>query len=277
MPCRELITAPEQEETAVAEPGANLQTFGMNHRWDRNFFLAALSIIWIAMIAGFGSDIVRNYPKVGLRYPLIVHVHAAVFVSWLALFTTQILLIRRNAQRLHRKLGMLALMVIPPMIVLGPMTAIMGDASHFGHPETRFPFLSIQFSNVLASSTLLIAGILARKHPAAHKRLMLMGTLAITEPGFSRFLFDPIAAFLGKGEDFWLSSGSEGFWPFLIADFGPTIVLLVGVGAYDLVTRRRLYPVYLPALVWVLANEGVATWLYGQPWWAELTTHLIGK
>jgi hypothetical protein len=254
-------------DIGLVESGKNSRDFARFHRWDRGFFLAYLIIIWIVMVSGFGLDIVQKYAKVGLQYPLIVHAHAVVFVSWLALLTTQILLIRRNAQRLHRKLGMLALIVIPLMIVLGPMTAIMVDASHFGHPETRFPFISIQFSNVLASSTLLIAGILARKHPAAHKRLMLMGTLAITEPGFARFLFDPIAAFLGA---------SEGFWPFLIADFGPTIVLLLGVGAYDLVTRRCLHPVYPPALVWVLTNESVATWLYNQPWWAEVTTHLVG-
>ena len=39
---------------------------------------------------------------------------------------------------------------------------------------------------VVGSIVLLTAGFLMRRNPAAHKRLMVMGTIALTEPGFSR-------------------------------------------------------------------------------------------
>ena len=33
------------------------------------------------------------------------------------------------------------------------------------------------------------------------------------------------------------------------------MLLFLGIGAYDLITRRRLHPAYLAGLVWVLAME----------------------
>ena len=61
-------------------------------------------------------------PKTWRLIPLIVHVHAIVFVSWLVLFTVQILLIRFKKLPVHRKLGM-AMVARPVTVILGPSTA----------------------------------------------------------------------------------------------------------------------------------------------------------
>ena len=254
----------EVTDTA-ANPSAGHAKFARHHRSDHTFYVTYLVIIWLVMIGGFGLDIVRKFAKVGLHYPLIVHVHALVFTGWLVLFTTQVLLNGRGNNRLHRRLGVLALGFIPLMVVLGPATAIVVDRLKFGHPNTAFPVISAQFANVLASSVVLIAGLLLRAHPAAHKRLMLMGTLAMTEPGIARLIFKPLSAMMGKG-----------VWPFFFADYGGSVLLMLGLGAYDMVTRGRLHPAYVAAFAWVLANEMTAAWLFNQPWWAVVTTHMLG-
>ena len=191
--------------------------------------------------------------------------HALAFLGWLMLFSVQILLIRRGSIRLHRRLGILALLLLPAMIVLGPATAIVMDAARYGPGNTSFPFMSTQFTNVLASSVLILAGLWWRKSASAHKRLMLMGTLALTEPGLSRIYAGWLYDRLG-----------EGFGPYLVETYSGGFVLMLGGGLYDLATRGRLHPAYVAAFAWCLANEVAAAWLYYLPWWADVTRHLVG-
>jgi len=85
---------------------------------------------------------------------------------------------------------------------------------------------------------------------------MLMGTIALTEPGFSRIWLDPLSTRLG-----------EGYLPFYFSTYIGTFVLVLAVGAYDLATRRRLHPAYVASALWIFANEALATWLFYQPFW----------
>jgi hypothetical protein len=124
--------------------------------------------------------------------------------------------------------------------------------------------MSVQFTNVLASTVLFSAGIWLRRSPSMHKRLMLMGTLVLTEPGIRRI----VSYFLNGNFD-------DGFGPFMVETYAGTIVLMLGLAVYDLVTKHRLHPTYVLALVWCLANQVAATWLFYQPRWATYTTDLV--
>ena len=53
-------------------------------------------------------------------------------------------------------------------------------------------------------------------------------------------------------------------------------VLILAIGVYDLITRGRLAPAYGPAVIWVLANETAASWLYFNPAWKVLATRIAG-
>lgn len=237
------------------------------HPWDRNFFAIWLAAIWFAMIAGFGNDMIERFQHHTLDFPWIVYPHAAVYVGWLLLLTSQIVLIRRRNIALHRRMGMLALVLLPLMAILGPATAIVVDRVYFGNPHLALPpeFLGTQFTNVLGCVVLLGAGFVLRTNSSAHKRLMLMGTLAITEPGFARFLAHPLYLELG--------SGAFVRW---VEHYVATAVLMVGVGVYDYITRRRLHPAYVISLVFILTLEIWSAWVYYQPWWRTLTLHMVG-
>jgi hypothetical protein len=52
--------------------------------------------------------------------------------------------------------------------------------------------------------------------------------------------------------------GEERFNQWL--QFG-TLLLVAGVGVYDLATRRRLHLAYIAAALWIIANELIADWL----------------
>lgn len=239
--------------------------FAASDMRDRDFFLFFVVLIWAVTIAGFGLEMVAKFAEGQLHYPLIVHAHAIAYVAWLVLLTTQIVLIRRGAYTLHRRVGIAAIALIPLMAILAPTTVIVTKALKYGQPDTSFPFMSVQFTNVLASIVLFIAGVWLRQSSSTHKRLMLMGTLVLTEPGIRRI----VGYFLNGNFD-------DGFWIFMLETYAGTIALMLGFGAYDLVTRRRLHPAYVLAFLWCLANQVAATWLFYQPWWAKYTTHLVG-
>ncbi|MEI9904706.1 MAG: hypothetical protein WDN06_12615 [Asticcacaulis sp.] len=217
------------------------------------------------MIGGFGLDIYKSAAAHRLDYPLIVHAHAVVYVGWLVLFTWQIIMIRKGDYVTHRRTGFAALILLPLMAILGPATAIIMHRLHYDPSDAFIAFMATQFTNVIGCIVLLCTGLLWRGDGAAHKRLMLMGTLAITEPGFSRIWADALYRIFGNGVA-----------QFFVEDYVGTVIAMLGVGVYDLVTRRRLHPAYVLALLWVLANEVTASWLFYQPWWLALCRHIAG-
>jgi len=240
--------------------------FAPHHRWDRNFFLIFVGLIWLAMLTGFGLDMAQKAGRNALDYPLVVHLHALVFVGWLVLLTVQLFLIRRGEARLHRRLGVIALGLVPLMLILGPATVMTVDHQAFGQPHSLPPqFMSTQFTNVIGSSALILCGLAFRGDAAAHKRLMLMATVALTEPGFSRFLKVGLRSLL-----------HEGFWPYIVETYIGSLVLMVLLGAYDFATRKRLHPAFVAAVAWCLCNEALSAWLFYQPWWIVFTRRLIG-
>ncbi|MET0307387.1 MAG: hypothetical protein ABW023_01660 [Sphingomonas sp.] len=147
--------------------------FAPFHKWDRNFFLILLLAIWIAILGGFGLDMARRAMAGRLSFPWIVHVHALAFTGWLLLFAAQVLLVRTRNVALHRKLGLAALLLLPMMLLLGPATVIVLNTADQAAPPEQLSFMSTQLTNVLGSAALLAAGLLSRRDPTAHKRLML--------------------------------------------------------------------------------------------------------
>lgn len=239
--------------------------FATHHRHDRAMIAGVVFAIWLAIVAGFGIDIVKRAHNGPLSFPFIIHAHAVVYTSWLVLLAAQVWLVRTGRVTVHRRLGMAALVLLPLMLVLGPAAAIHQVLNNPYMPDKWIAWLSVQFTNAFGSAVLLAAGLLMRRHPAAHKRLMLMGTIAVTEPGFSRIWAPMLAARLG-----------EGFLPFYVSTYIGTLLLVVGVGVYDLATRRRLHPAYIAAALWIFANEAVATWLFYQPFWLASMKAMTG-
>ncbi len=202
--------------------------------------------MWVGVLSGFGTDSFEHVRKHGLDYPLIVHCHAVAFVGWLALFTVQVGLIRNARPDLHRRLGMAGAGLAAIMVVLGPATALFVDNARFRRADR-------------------CGAAAARPASAAHKRLMLLGLIYISDAGFARLLNDIVATRLGQsvsGEIVGLYLGSD--------------VLMLGVGAYDLITRRRLHPAYVAGVMWMIALQFTALMLLHNPAWKAVSLHLIG-
>jgi hypothetical protein len=243
-------------------------TFAPAHKWDRNFYLLIVALAWLGIIMGFGYGIRADAAHGDLPYPFIINFHALVFVGWLVLFTVQVWLVRIRRLPAHQKLGKAMAWVFGLMVVLGPWTALSIAHRDLVESNTSPMLLIVLFIDILAFAGLTTAGLLCRKVPAAHKRLMLLGTLYITDAGFSRW-FSHLSPVLRA----WRFSGTFPWW---VGFYSGVNLLMIGIGVYDLVTRRRLHPAYIAGMAWVFANEVAATRLVlHSPGWTALATKMV--
>ena len=250
--------------TSLGQTSRRPAPFAPNHTWDRNFYLLYVGLAWLGILMGFVPEIVHHISAHEKPFPPIVHVHAAVFMGWLALFSVQVLLIRTRRWEVHRKLGFAMLGVAAIMMVLGPATALIADHGKIGTPEADPGFLSIQFTDIAAFAGLFSAAVVFRNDAPVHKRLALMATVYITDAGFARWLGGPAHRLFGSTAfSHWASS------------YSGTMLLFLGIGAYDLITRRRLHPAYLAGMAWVVAMEVTSQSLYVYPAWKALAASWI--
>ena len=183
-----------------------------------------------------------------------MHFHAAAFVGWMVFFTVQVAAIRTGHPALHRRLGLLGAGLAAVMAVLGPATAIVVDSAKYVAKHRPPTFVAIQFADIVVFAPLIVAGLLFRAAPATHRRLMLLATMGITDAGFARWWGEAVEAALGKAY----------MAEFLSLYAGPDLLIL-GFGAYDLMTRGRLHPAYMIGAPFILAVQLTATGAVAQP------------
>jgi len=250
-------------------------SFPAYNKADRNFFLTMMILMWAAILSGFGYDMVTKFEQGTLHYPLIVHLHAIAFVGWLVLITTQIILVRTKRVSVHKKLGMIAFAWVPLMVILGCITTIIMSGLQYGTPNGDLHFLSVTLGDMLLFGTIAGAALYMRKHSSAHKRLMLIATLVMSDAGYGRWAAYKIAPFFG--DNFWTySTFWEGAIPFYGFQVLPTLLTLLALGVYDLVTRKQLHRAYVIALIWYLIITFIACWLYYSPWWYDVAKNIVG-
>jgi hypothetical protein len=180
--------------------------------------------------------------------------HGAVFTAWFLLQLIQSLLVAGKKLALHKLLGETA-MVLAPLIVIVSVLVVFYATRHVFHDETRPTVQSAAFPLALVTwfSGFVIAGLLLRKKPQAHKRLMLLASIAIIAPAVGRIEALPYPD--------WLPD----WWNWAIAFALPLAV-------WDIATLRRLHPATLigvPAFVLMFPVQYIVR---STPWWM----HMIG-
>jgi hypothetical protein len=228
----------------VTVPAASARSSGATRPFralpgDHRFFSVMAVVTSATIVAGFASTYVPKIATGTPALPPLIHLHAAVFASWLVLFIVQTLLVFSGRTALHRRLGVAGVLLAVLMLIVGLATAVtVARLGHRGIPGVEFPdaegFLLLNVSATLVFAALVGAGWYWRRHAQAHKRLMLMATVAgLVGPGVSRLPF---------------ASGNPPVIGALVLAF------LFAGPAYDFATRRRVHPSYLWALLLALLS-----------------------
>lgn len=218
-----------------------------------------LAIFWAGTVAGFGTDFPR-YLNQNPPAPRVINIHAAIFSVWLLILTAQVLLVLRDRLSWHRRFGWFAAGWAVLMAIFGPWAAMAAQASAI---HTKFfdpSFLSVNIVDIGGFLVLLAWGITLRKNPAAHKRMMLLSTISLADPGFNRFL----------GWLFRSYAPGSALSLFLFIFYG-NILLIALMTAWDW-RRGRIMRSFVIGAAGLLAAEYAAAFLYLWPPWKTLTT-----
>jgi hypothetical protein len=157
-------------------------------REDRRPALVWLSLFWIFVGVGFGSDL-HNYLHEQPAVPKIVHVHAIATTLWLLTATALVLLVETGNVRLHRSLGWFAVGYAALVLMIAPWSEMSWQALNLHTPNTLPPqFLSVAFSGVVCMAVLLAWGLVLRRNSAAHRRVLMLAIICISDAGFSRMV-----------------------------------------------------------------------------------------
>src|SRR5277367_863126 len=187
-------------------------------RSDDIFFPAMALLILGVVVLGFA----QSYFFAGmLRAKLpntLVHIHGALFVSWIFFLIIQTSLVAARKVKWHMTLGIGGL-ILPPLMVVFGMLTLFDSIRRNGTALAPELLLVGDLDELTVFAVLTSWALLARRDAASHKRLMILGTIGMLGPAIDR-------------------------WPI---PHTPLDAVLVQLGlpllivAYDLWSRRRIH------------------------------------
>jgi hypothetical protein len=164
---------------------------------ERRFFLAMTLLLLGTVVLGFSRTLYLRpwFPErvAGTATEAIYLWHGAACSAWIALLAVQVWLISQRAVSRHRQLGWLGVALIGLVAVTGWMaarTAALRPGGFIGVPLPPEHFLIVPLGDLAFFTVLTALGITARRQPASHKRLMLMGTVPMVDAAIFRWPFD---------------------------------------------------------------------------------------
>jgi hypothetical protein len=148
---------------------------------------------------------------------VLVHIHGALFVSWIFFLVIQTSLVAIGRVEWHMTLGIFGVILLPLMVVFAALTLL--DSIRRNGTGVPPELLLVGDLEELALFAVLTSwALLVRYNAASHKRLMIIGTCAMLGPVIDR-------------------------WPIPHTPLGAVCVQLalpLLVVAYDLWSRRRV-------------------------------------
>jgi hypothetical protein len=231
---------------------------------EHTFFAAMSVTILGAVCAGFLRTFFLRYwfPEVRAASEPFFTLKGVVFAGWFILLAVQSALVAQRRVALHRRLGVLGSVLSTALVILGLTGMVIGarrPEGFIGIPVPPLQFMAVPFFDMVLFSGLIGTAFALRRNPQAHKRLMLIGSIAISTAAIARW----------PGV---LPAGPPAF-------FGITDLFLVPLVVWDVLTRRRIHPATLWGGLALIVSQPLRLVLSGTgPWlaFAQWMTALPG-
>lgn len=202
-------------------------------RRDRLFYGGISIALALTVFCGFAPTyylrLFSSGPKAtvtGGPFTPLVAAHAALFTAWVILFITQTALVASRRVTVHQRLGVAGAVLAAAMVVVGARLAVATAARGAAPPGVDpLAFLAVPIFDVALFGIFVASALILRRDREAHKRLMLLAYVNLMAAAVAR-----LPGILPLGP---------------LAFFGLSFLFVVAGAVYDLVTRRRLHPVYL--------------------------------
>jgi hypothetical protein len=180
----------------------------------------------VVLLAGFLVQYLMG--RSSFASPLIVHVHAVVFMVWVAITLAQAWLAASGSRALHRNLGAFAFVWVCAMGIAAPLATVnavrMGRVPFFFQPQH---FLIADPASVIGFLVLFGAAVALRRRPDWHGRLQVGAFMMLMGPGLGRLLPMPLLA------------------PYAFEAAGVTSLVVAGIGATrDMRVNGKIHPAW---------------------------------
>lgn len=162
----------------------------------------------------------------------LIHIHGAVFTCWILPLITQTSLVSADRIDIHRRLGLFGFALACSMPVLAILAAIDEMVRHAGRANV-LAFFAVPTFDILAFVPLIFFAWKYRSNAAAHKRLIILATIAILDAAVVRW---PIHA---------------SWWGLHPAEWA-TEAFLLPLIAYDLFSIRKIHRATFWGSLWFL-------------------------
>ena len=189
---------------------------------------------------------------------LRLHLHGFALSAWLVLFLVQAWLVAAHRRTVHMRLG-IAGAILAAVAVVTTYAAGLESAAHRG-AQNHFVAVSRLYSTIELATLFglfVAAGIIFRRRPEIHKRLMVLAMLAVVGPGAHR------AVVLIVGHSM------RDAHILVIA-----VLLTVALG-YDWRTRGTPHPVLLWGGILLIALQLTRQLVGGSELWQQIGNWLI--
>ncbi len=211
-----------------------------------SFFFWMSALLLAILVIGFSPTLyLREFFPVE-PIPGYLYAHGAILTAWYVWLVLQTSLVRNGRTATHRRMGVIGAVIGTLVIFAGPMATVGAVGRiHAAFPDWNTdmgavePALGVQgvtivrfmaqvmwgnFVSIAVFAGMLAAAVVLRRNPQVHKRLMLLGSIAIVGPALARI----------------------SRWPFFGGESGPfipvvLISLVIAVVVHDLVTLRKLH------------------------------------
>jgi hypothetical protein len=223
---------------------------------SRRVFLPAALVTTVLAVVGFWRTYFGPLVAGAVQQPTVIHIHAAVMVTWLILFVAQVWFAASGRVRLNIRVGPWVMGFGIVVVVVGLLasseafTARLATGDVFRAQRALFG----PIRDVVFFAPFLAAGWIYRQRPEIHKRVMLVATTLLLGPAVGRmfFLGFPIA-----------------LWKFMLLWPLPVYLAMV----HDFRTKRVVHPVYVIGIAAMLTMRLVLP-LNRSAAWQALAAHI---
>jgi hypothetical protein len=249
------------------------------HAIDRWIFVFMAAWFIAIVLAGFIPDSLTKVELVqtGQRpaFPPVLHMHAVLMGSFLLLLLAQSWLMATGKNAQHMRLGMLAMVLAPALVIVGFVLAptmyhMLWAGAQAAPPGKREEMqiglgiweniLLLQLRIGILFPLFLAIGLKARgRNAGMHKRMMFLGTVMALPAGIDRIP--------------WLWSSMPG--SAVSADLF-TLVAISPMFLWDVLRNRSVHPAYV---IWLAVNIPFAIAVHGlwdTPWWHQTARQIMG-
>ncbi len=241
---------------------------------DRWVFVLMAVLIVTTVLVGFVPSSLQKIAAVqsGQRavFPPVLHIHAVLMGSWVLLLLAQTSLVATHRKAVHRKLGVVATVLMPAMVLTGFLLVPTSFQGVWGLDPAIVPANTIADLKALISNIALVqirAGILfptfvlwalavRKTDPETHKRLMILATLVPLSAAIDRIAWLP-----------------------LLRPVSPDLYMLLWalpLFAYDVLRLRRVPRAYVIWMGLCLVLTIPVYALHGSAWWLATVPKLMG-